>query len=505
MAPTVSEMESVIRSRLNEPSQARITSAEILKALNDGGKDVASLVSCVETEVAVTTVAGNRLVPFSGARVIFVKRDPRTFGYNGLYLCGGTYGDGLYCVVSPYADVIYTSSNLHNWFTQENWDERELPDPPDDADLYSIAWNEGAFCAVGFPYNNASYHGYVITSPNGEEWTRQYLSGTLRGFVGIISGNGIFCAVGNHYNPTTGLYAATSTEGVTWTDRTHANPLNMGLVAVGYGNGIFCAVGTDDPEHFTNGYIEWSDDDGENWTASSIPGGIAGVLAILWLDSFFLAVTYGGEILTSPDGKTWTLNTTIPAAVTFGIAYNGSDILVFALNPSPIIIKSTDMGGSWTTYPPEEFLSLLQLFEPPIGGEKALLKIRPEMCGFVTTEDSTPKGWFPWGDKIVVEPVPDDVYYLKLFIADYPASEMTLVTDSPDSLPDEFQPCIMDYACYVLSMKLKKWRQAAIYYNTYIHNLKKRRDEYIQRKAEKSAIHKIPDNVKYEGGQPWAH
>ncbi|HLA29317.1 MAG: Fibronectin, type III domain protein [Parcubacteria group bacterium GW2011_GWF1_40_6] len=133
----------------------------------------------------------------------------------------------------------------------------------------------------------------------------------------------------------------------------------------------------------------------------------------------------------------------------------------------------------------------------PLMGQRALLKIRPENCGHITINDNSPQYWFQHGDNIVIEPVPDAVYALKLYVSDFPDAALT--TGEPDSLPDEFHSCIVDFACYALSMKLKKWKQAAKYYNIYVKNLTQRRKDYIDRKAEKRAIHQIPNNIKYGG------
>jgi len=69
----VDEMESLIRIALNEPSQERITSGDILQAINDGYKEVGTKMFCIEQEDTVYTVAGCRFVPFTGCRVNFVE------------------------------------------------------------------------------------------------------------------------------------------------------------------------------------------------------------------------------------------------------------------------------------------------------------------------------------------------------------------------------------------------------------------------------------------------
>ncbi len=136
-----------------------------------------------------------------------------------------------------------------------------------------------------------------------------------------------------------------------------------------------------------------------------------------------------------------------------------------------------------------------------------LLKIPPTVMGRAMINDYVPQYWFPWGDNVIIDPPPDadSDYRLLLFMADYPRRELTQFYDSPDELPEEFHPCIVDFACYALSLKLKKWKHAAKFYNIYIEGLKKRKKDYIDRKAEKRAIHHIPDKVKYQNGQAWSH
>ena len=158
---------------------------------------------------------------------------------------------------------------------------------------------------------------------------------------------------------------------------------------------------------------------------------------------------------------------------------------------------------------------------------EALLKVDPRILGHVNVSDNSyPKYWYQWGDKIIIEPVPDDEYPLVLYLSDYPHDPMVLNSDTPVELPDEFHSCVVDFALWVLALKLKRWRQAAGYYNIYIRNLKIRQAAYMKRKAEQRAIHSIPDNVKgntlrkevdtravhqipanvkYAGGETWAH
>ena len=136
---------------------------------------------------------------------------------------------------------------------------------------------------------------------------------------------------------------------------------------------------------------------------------------------------------------------------------------------------------------------------------KALLKIRPTDVGYVSLNGTYPQYWFPWGNYVAIEPVPDAQYQLTFYLADYPEYEMTESSDMFYDLPIEFHPCVVDFALYVLALKLRRWKQAVIYYNTYVRNLKIRKAAYMKRKVEQRAIHQIPANVKYKGGQAWAH
>jgi hypothetical protein len=73
----------------------------------------------------------------------------------------------------------------------------------------------------------------------------------------------------------------------------------------------------------------------------------------------------------------------------------------------------------------------------------------------------------------------------------------------PDDIPPEFHRSIVDYACFALSLKLKKWQQAALYYDIYIQNLNLRKREYIERKAEQLIEHNIPEKVNFRGEPRW--
>jgi len=136
--------------------------------------------------------------------------------------------------------------------------------------------------------------------------------------------------------------------------------------------------------------------------------------------------------------------------------------------------------------------------------KRALLKTSPLVYGHITVPDYTPRYWFQHGNRVIFEPVPDSAYRMKLFIAAYPSAALIEEQDVPTEIPSEFRMCIVDFACYVLSLKLKRYAKAAEYYNKYINNLNMLRNEYIKRQAERKSIHEVPDSVN-QGGRLWAH
>ena len=131
---------------------------------------------------------------------------------------------------------------------------------------------------------------------------------------------------------------------------------------------------------------------------------------------------------------------------------------------------------------------------------KGMLKISPTVVGRTAINDYTPILWFQWGNFLIIEPIPipdyNAEYQILLHIADYPRWDLNQYYPSPEELPEEFHPCIVDFACYCLSLRLKKWKQAAKYYNLYIKNLKQRKRDYMSRMADRRGSRAIPDNVK---------
>jgi hypothetical protein len=69
----VTEMEAAIRATLNEPTQTCISSAEVLNALNDGYKDIASKALCIEEETLLPIEENEKIIASGGLKVQYAQ------------------------------------------------------------------------------------------------------------------------------------------------------------------------------------------------------------------------------------------------------------------------------------------------------------------------------------------------------------------------------------------------------------------------------------------------
>jgi hypothetical protein len=120
--------------------------------------------------------------------------------------------------------------------------------------------------------------------------------------------------------------------------------------------------------------------------------------------------------------------------------------------------------------------------------------ILPTNIGYTPLNGNAPQKWFPWGKVIILEPVPDTRYVLKLYYSDYPA-DLVNPTDVPE-VPTEFHRCIVDFAISALCIKLRRWSEVAAYYNRYINELQAARIVYIKKISDQRSAHEVPQAVK---------
>jgi len=169
----------------------------------------------------------------------------------------------------------------------------------------------------------------------------------------------------------------------------------------------------------------------------------------------------------------------------------------------PVAIGPATLTSSISAYASSS--TVVEVLRPFTYG---VIKANPNVFGHLVIDNQTPKYWFQWNNAFVIDPLPDDTasYLMMVHRASYPSKEMDgTYYKAPNDLPEEFHSLLIDFACYVLLIKLKKWRQASKYYNRYMRNLNAKRQEYVNRKAEERKLIKLPDEVIYSNGKKWEH
>lgn len=138
---------------------------------------------------------------------------------------------------------------------------------------------------------------------------------------------------------TTGRVMYSIDKGTTWTI------VDLGVAktmsAVTYGNGTWV---------LHDGSNFWSSTDGINWTIRTAAT-FTTCRKILWIPflSMFIAVGSGGNIWTSPDGTTWTSRTSGVTTELWGIATDGTKVLVTGTTGATNVVSLTSTNGtSWT-------------------------------------------------------------------------------------------------------------------------------------------------------------
>ncbi len=136
--------------------------------------------------------------------------------------------------------------------------------------------------------------------------------------------------------------------------------------------------------------------------------------------------------------------------------------------------------------------------DPAIVISRPLLHITPYMMGWLPYAGEYPQYWFTWGNRLVVDPPGLGDYLCRLYVHDYPAAAMLAAADGPVDLPETFQPVVVDFALYILALKLRRFRTAVKHYNNYILNMARRRREFTGRKAQGREINRIPAQVNLQ-------
>lgn len=257
-------------------------------------------------------------------------------------LNGITYGNNLFVAVGG-TGTILTSSDGHHWVSQA---------PLSSETLNGAAFGNGIYTAVG---NN----GTILTSSNGLSWGQQP-SGTTNRLSSVTFGTPGFVAVGQggtllkgEGNGTGWLPKSSGTsenlEGVTYGNDQYLAVFADGITTssqgetwgaqattfgstngVAFGNGIFLV--------FTSGCLQgdirFSTNNGTTW--NSALARLYYFLSGTWANNRFVVVGNNGNILTSPNGQTWTEQVTGVTTALYGVTNKeGKFVAVGELEDDP--------------------------------------------------------------------------------------------------------------------------------------------------------------------------
>jgi hypothetical protein len=179
---------------------------------------------------------------------------------------------------------IQTSPDGANWTTRDSGISTSLD---------AVAHGNGVFVALG------SSDGVILTSSDGATWAKNYLG--FNQFRGITWSGSQFVAVGFGWTTSSaaGALAATSPDGLTWALHPIALQTPQLLWDVAWNGSLFAAVSVSSNEIVTS-------PDGVSWTSVTIGDAATRLRNIESDGSRFVAIGSGGQVFTSPDGAAWT-------------------------------------------------------------------------------------------------------------------------------------------------------------------------------------------------------
>jgi hypothetical protein len=235
------------------------------------------------------------------------------------------FSEGKFVAVNSASGFVLTSSD------GREWNGREIPE----ANIWrAVTYGNGRFVAVAEDGLNQ-----VMYSDDGVTWIAASSSVQLA-WSSVTYGEGLFVAVSSDG----ANRVMTSPDGATWTTRTAA--FDSTWYDVTYGNGRFVAVALGSALGVA-GNVMYSDN-GTNWFTATSSEDLAYV-DVEYGEGLFVAVSIvgaGNQIMTSPDGITWTTRTTpTPTREYFAIAYGNGTFIAIASTTNNVLYS--DDGLEW--------------------------------------------------------------------------------------------------------------------------------------------------------------
>jgi hypothetical protein len=270
-----------------------------------------------------------------------------------------------------------------------SWDS---PEPDIYFDLEDVIWDGTRFIAVGgFSFE----HGIVLTSPDGDDWSRICL-GSSQQLHSVCSSGSVVVAMGNngrcHTSANTTAWSfpppgltddyfdcawtgsqfvrvgrrwvggdllgliETSPDGTTWTLQ-RSVPDEV-IEAITWSGSLLVAVGEDE---VTDTSLVLTSPDGVAWTKLDMSTAASGRLrAVTRTTTHFVACGRGSEILTSTDASegSWSVHSAGNGSAIYGLLWTGPGGHLFALGASGLILQTAEPAPDdpldWSTSAPQE-------------------------------------------------------------------------------------------------------------------------------------------------------
>ena len=189
-----------------------------------------------------------------------------------------------------------------------------------ESNWHSLNYVNGTYYGVG-------YNGMITSSDNGKRWS-SYTSNTTELLRTVTSNDSVTIVGGNHV-------IRRSVDGVKW-ESILSNTIDIHSVV--WGNNLFVAVG------WGTGQNIMTSPDGITWTRLPALGADA-LFHIVYANNKFVAVGLAGEVVTSSNGVNWLRRTSNVNKSLVGVCWSGTQYV--AVGDTGLIVTSPD-GITWT-------------------------------------------------------------------------------------------------------------------------------------------------------------